>query len=93
MFETRFTHLTDFNRATLQWVKQQLKLKFEMQETGVYVKKHPEEIIDLRNVKNTPAVTLKYYQVFEERTGFLPDLSILDLLFSEGPLSVDKLIG
>jgi WbqC-like protein family len=28
---------------------------------------------------------LQYRQVFEERTGFLPNLSALDLLFNEGP--------
>jgi hypothetical protein len=28
--------------------------------------------------------TVKYHQVFEERVGFLPNLSILDLLFCEG---------
>jgi len=31
-----------------------------------------------------PEGQLKYRQVFEERIGFLPDLSILDLLFCEG---------
>ncbi|HMH24553.1 MAG TPA: WbqC family protein [Puia sp.] len=31
-----------------------------------------------------PAPPIKYRQVFEERTGFLPNLSILDLLFCEG---------
>ena len=30
------------------------------------------------------ASPIKYRQVFEERTGFLPNLSILDLLFCEG---------
>ena len=30
------------------------------------------------------AVPIRYRQVFEERTGFLPGLSILDLLFCEG---------
>jgi hypothetical protein len=30
------------------------------------------------------AETLPYRQVFEERTGFIPNLSILDLLFCEG---------
>lgn len=29
-----------------------------------------------------------YYQVFAHRHGFLPDLSILDLLFNEGPEAV-----
>lgn len=30
----------------------------------------------------------KYYQVFAERNGFLPDLSIVDLLFNMGPESL-----
>ena len=29
-----------------------------------------------------------YYQVFASRHGFLPDLSIVDLLFNEGPEGV-----
>ena len=29
--------------------------------------------------------TQKYYQVFERRNGFLPDISIADLLFNMGP--------
>ncbi len=38
---------------------------------------------------NEPSASLlranPYYQVFREKTGFLPDLSILDLLFNLGP--------
>jgi hypothetical protein len=34
---------------------------------------------------------VRYHQVFEERTGFLPDLSILDLLFCEGKRSRELL--
>lgn len=33
----------------------------------------------------------KYSQVFEERLGFQPNLSILDLLFCEGPNSINLL--
>ena len=34
-----------------------------------------------------------YYQVFQERLGFLPNLSIVDLLFNMGPESVLVLKG
>ena len=33
-----------------------------------------------------------YYQVFAERNGFIPNLSIMDLLFNEGPESIDYLL-
>ena len=50
----------------------------------------PEKVLDLRNAfspkmkASIPKFT-PYHQVFEERHGFVPDLSILDLLFNEGP--------
>ena len=30
-----------------------------------------------------------YYQVFEDKFGFQPSLSVMDLLFNEGPGAVD----
>ena len=33
-----------------------------------------------------------YYQVFAERHGFIPNLSIMDLLFNEGPASIEYLL-
>jgi hypothetical protein len=32
-----------------------------------------------------------YYQVFRERYGFIPGLSVVDLLFNEGPDSISWL--
>jgi hypothetical protein len=37
--------------------------------------------------------TLNYYQVFQQKHGFLPDLSIIDLIFNMGPESVLVLQG
>ncbi|MBO5823363.1 MAG: WbqC family protein [Prevotella sp.] len=42
--------------------------------------KHPDEDADF--------VARRYYQVYERKQGFLPNLSILDLLFNMGPESV-----
>lgn len=96
LFNNRYSGLIDFNRAGIEWVRQQLKLGFEIQETTIFQKKYPETVIDLRGLKplktqssdmNLP----KYYQVFQDRIGFQPDLSILDLLFAEGPGTVNYL--
>ena len=45
---------------------------------------HPKE----RMLKPDPAfLAVAYQQVFQERYGFIPNLSIVDLLFNEGPLA------
>lgn len=45
-----------------------------------------EAITPKNKTNNDPAFTPKEYtQVFTEKFGFLPNLSILDLLFNEGP--------
>ncbi|MCW3123216.1 MAG: WbqC-like family protein [Flavipsychrobacter sp.] len=93
LYETEFTHLTAFNKASMLWVIKQLKIKAELQDTTVYVKEYPQEVTDLRSYKRDENYSLKYHQVFEDRIGFLPDLSILDLLFSEGPVAGKRLIG
>ena len=36
---------------------------------------------------------IRYRQVFEDRVGFIPGLSILDLLFCVGPAANEKLAG
>lgn len=46
---------------------------------------YPSDHLDLRKQKTYAANTPIYHQIFMDRLGFLPNLSILDLLFSEGP--------
>ncbi len=84
LYEQEFVSLVNFNRASVQWVKQQIGLTYEETLTSDYQKDYPG-FTDLREGKNIPVSQRKYYQVFEDRVGFIPALSILDLLFSEGP--------
>ena len=46
---------------------------------------HPKR--DYR-VADTAFIPKPYYQVFKEKHGFLPNLSIADLLFNMGPESL-----
>lgn len=49
-------------------------------------KELPKNIVDLRRAEfNSLAPVPPYYQVRADRLGFIPDLSILDLLFNLGP--------
>lgn len=82
--------LLDMNLEILDWLKRVLKLPATIRPTSEYRKTVPEGMTDLRNQllpKNYLAApwNLKYTQVFEDRIGFRPNLSILDLLFCSGP--------
>jgi hypothetical protein len=65
-----------------------LKLDLSFSETKDFIKTYPDDVVDLREKLKPQAKSLiavkPYYQVFEDRTGFIPDCSILDLLFCEG---------
>lgn len=67
-----------------------LRLKTPLILTVKY-EPYPDSILDLRNAfipnipsQNHDSVLMKYPQVFEDRLGFLPELSILDLIFCAG---------
>ena len=77
-FERKWTFLIDYNTEITQLLCRWLQL-----EKDVKVSTSPSGNSDMP-VCHLP----EYYQVYRERTGFLPNLSILDLLFNEGPQSI-----
>ncbi len=90
LWEQEDVFLFDKNMSILDWLKKVLAPPANISVSESYRKEYPEGITDLRgrilpkNFQEQPAVC-RYTQVFEERTGFLPNLSILDLLFCAGP--------
>ena len=63
--------------------------------TDAYVMDVQEGVTDYRDVirpkhplPDTAFQPRRYYQVYEQKHGFQPNLSILDLLFNEGPEAV-----
>ena len=94
-FQLRPIRLVDYNLAAVAWVKAQLKLSFDEDVVNDYRKDYPDAIADLRTdgikARESAVGFPVYQQVFSDRIGFLPNLSILDLLFAEGPLTLDRL--
>jgi hypothetical protein len=83
--------LSDWNRTCLGWVIGKLGLSISVGEMPVVGGAEPDPaVVDWRNKLTPKSVQtdfpnpVHYRQVFEERIGFIPHLSILDLLFCEG---------
>ena len=92
-FTTRFDRLIDLNEFCLKFILKVLKTNKEI----VYTKDF-ETIQDANDYrvslsKWSPETTNfpKYYQVFADRQPFVSNLSVIDLIFNEGPNSVSYL--
>lgn len=92
-FEQKFTFLLDFNQQIQQTVLDILGFDTTVTLTDSYKEDYLSGEIDLRETyhpkkKEVPlGVHLEhqnYYQVFNHKFGFLPNLSIIDLLFNMG---------
>ena len=85
----RFEFLFDWNLALFEWTIQKLEMDKVAELTDHFEKEYDNhEWLDFRN-KLLPNnyqnfKVPNYSQVFMDRSGFLPNLSILDLLFCEG---------
>jgi hypothetical protein len=87
-FELPAKNLVHYNMLLLNFVLDLIGLKTKINFTESY-EKSPAGLFDYREImtpkKPFTLFPLKpYYQVFQSRYGFLPGLSILDLLFNEG---------
>ena len=95
-FDRKYEFLYDFNMELTQWLCEQIDIQPELVQTGDYMDAG-EGILDLREAIHPKksagdAVSfcrpVPYYQVFDSRHGFQPDLSVVDLLFNMGPESL-----
>ncbi len=94
-YQKQYQYLFDFNEELLQLLLKSIKISAPVQRTETYETAYGAEVLDLRNSfsskKEYNDEQKPYFQVFEERHGFIKNLSILDLLFSQGPRTIDYL--
>jgi hypothetical protein len=100
LFEQRPVFLFDFNQQLFELLCRHLGLEHKIDYSTDYHRPAPPETADLRELispkdpqarKDHHFIPAPYPQVFTERHGFLPNLSILDLLFCAGPQTVEIL--
>ncbi|WP_365334722.1 WbqC family protein [uncultured Mucilaginibacter sp.] len=93
-YEDKFDYLFDYNEQLLSMILKFLKLPAKLTYTEEYHRAY-DDLADYRNSihpKKDAAFEQKpYFQVFEERKGFLKNLSIVDLLFNQGPQAISYL--
>ena len=88
-FEEKEEYLVNFNSKLQNAILSMLQQENMIKNTTEYL--HKGDFFDLRNYTWKLKNQEKYDQVFMEKQGFIPNLSILDLLFNLGPESIDYL--
>ena len=97
IYQKQYDLLWELNRDLQQAVLDILEINIDFSYSEVYIDTGKDDR-DWRNAlsdkprlnKPDPNFTpASYYQVFSERTAFVPNLSILDLIFCEGPSSAE----
>ena len=100
-FEKKYDYLIDFNEEIRQKVCELIDIHPHVEYTPEYIShlspliSHFSSLDDFRDVINAKHPqpdddfeAKTYWQVFQHKHGFQPNLSILDLLFNMGPESI-----
>lgn len=94
LFERPVTSLLDFNLMCFQTICECMLLELDVNKTTIF-EKESSQYTDLRYLakargQKSPDFE-SYTQVFGNKHGYINNLSVLDLLFNEGPNAVNYL--
>lgn len=96
-YEKKYEFLADFNEELCRLVCSLIDMQPTVERTTEYRSLPSQDEDDFRErihpkkdfrLEDPAFFPQPYYQVFQERHGFLPNLSIIDLLFNMGPESL-----
>lgn len=90
-YEQKFKFLVDLNEKLLSLILKHLKLTLDLKPTLSYESNYTFDYRSSFGEQANESQQLEYIQVFNNRYGFLPNLSIVDLLFNHGPRSHEYL--
>ena len=96
LYEQKSHFLMDFNLKTIGTICDCLQITVPQKKTEIY-RPTVTDNMDGRHLIDSKAILPlefpKYVQVFNDRNPFIPNLSILDLLFNEGTNTLPYLKG
>lgn len=94
-YEKKHTFLFDFNMELCKIMCENIGIEPTLELTDSYVPANDDAVINDLRESISPKIEglnqlkgyqeIPYYQVYQEQLGFLPNLSIIDLLFNMGP--------
>ena len=91
-YEQRWDYLLDYNEAIRTKICELIDIQPKVTLTGEYSRSSDNDYREAIRPKHSapdPDFTPRpYYQVYQQKHGFLPNLSIIDLLFNMGPESI-----
>ena len=93
IFNKKHQYLLDLNFETIAFVNHCIRFESRSENTTEYFK-NVSDLLDYRSLvvgKKDANFFETYPQVFQEKVGFLNNLSILDLIFNEGKFALDYL--
>lgn len=91
LFEKQYSHLLDMNFDIMDVLARLIGFELPQLRTVKYDPELPtnNDARFLVNAKNAVIIDIEsYHQVFTDRHGFIPNVSVLDLIFNMGPESL-----
>jgi hypothetical protein len=93
LFEKKHKFLLDLNFEVFELLTKCLRIKLDFTTTTEYFHEIDSNLTKdyrfLANGKKDNSIFEPYQQVFDDKHGFINNLSILDLLFNEGKFTID----
>lgn len=91
-YDHEYQFLHEYNAEQLKWILRAFRLKKDISYSATYIEDptftdlreeiHPKKPIQDKRVAEL--LQQAYYQTFSDKMGFVPNLSVLDLIFNEG---------